>query len=208
MDGGYPELAEKWDTFAFGPETCVHVPLCGMSEDLLFLASKCRKVIGSEISEEAVKRLFDRAGLTPETEKQGNFTIWRSGNIEIRQGDFFKLPAKPFAEISLIYDKAALVALPKEMRKRYATKLSELSYQSASILLHHFIYDQSEMNGPPFSVSDEEVTELFGEQFSIDILSRNILNPHRFPKFVQRGLSGAFHERFLLLTPKLGSNAV
>ncbi|MCC5914730.1 MAG: thiopurine S-methyltransferase [Balneolaceae bacterium] len=201
MPEGYPELKKQWKLLQFPTDTQIFVPLCGKSEDMIWLASRCKSVTGSEISEKAVHTFFSENGLEAESVRKGDFTIYRSNNITIWQGDFFKIPPSELADTDLIYDKAALVALPPETRKRYARRLSEIGTSSTAILLHHFVYDQNDMNGPPFSVPEGEVEQLFGDNYQIDELHIQSLNTENFKKFRNRGLSGLFRERFLYLRP-------
>lgn len=114
-----------------------------------------------------------------------------------------KLPAHKLPAIDLIYDKAALVALPSEKRPKYAEKLLSLCSDSTFIMLHHFIYNQDEMPGPPFSVSVRELNAYFGDMFKAEILEKSELELNRFKKFQYRGLKSGLMERFILFTSKI-----
>ena len=104
------------------------------------------------------------------------------------QGDFFNLQPADIAGITDIYDRASLIALPTEMRERYAQKMSELQQPGVRTLLVTLTYDQSEMNGPPFSVSEEDVQALYSENFSVQKLCfKDIIDDE--PKMQQRGLT-------------------
>ena len=83
-------------------------------------------------------------------------------------GDFFKIPAAATAHVAAVYDRAALVAMPAQMRDAYANHLIELMPLKAVMMLVSLDYDPSEMTGPPFPVSDIEIERLFGAAFSID----------------------------------------
>jgi len=79
--------------------------------------------------------------------------------------------------IDAVFDRAALVALDATSRARYAKHITSLLYAGAAMLLVTFDYDQSEMDGPPFAVSNDEVVSLYGDGFDIEFLdSRNALN--------------------------------
>ena len=81
-----------------------------------------------------------------------------------------------------------MIALPEEMRLQYAHKMVELQKQGTRTLLISMKYPQNEMNGPPFSVSEEEVNDLYSTHFKIDkLLEKNILEDE--PKFKERGLT-------------------
>lgn len=61
-----------------------------------------------------------------------------------------------------------LIALPPEMRRDYAQKIAALLIPRAHILLITMQYEEGLLEGPPFSVEDEEVRELFSEHFTIE----------------------------------------
>jgi thiopurine S-methyltransferase len=198
MEGGYDGLIRHWETLDVSESDNVLVPLCGKSVDMVWMAGRCGSVTGVETAGEAVEAFFREQKLSPEISKKGRFEIYRAGNIELWKGNFFDFPESRAPEYKLIYDKAALVALPQVMRERYAKKLTNLTSGKTRILLHHFIYNQDEMAGPPFSVSPDEIEELFGG-FSIQVLEKQNLNPGDFSKFRARGLHTKFSERLLLL---------
>lgn len=179
--------------------TCL-VPLCGKSLDMVWLSSLAGKVIGVEISEKAVKSFFLENGLPVQEQSYSGFKIFRSGNIEIWCGDFMKLPLQKIPEIDLIYDKAALVALPSNMRKKYIAKIHSLSNPHTHILLHYFTYNQNEIQGPPFSISQEEIKKGFEPPFNTRILDEKIMSDEFIQKFKKRGLKTHFIEYLLLLS--------
>ncbi len=63
---------------------------------------------------------------------------------------------------------AALVALPEDLRARYAEHMVALT-EGAPQFLISFDYDQSEMNGPPFSVVESEVRALYSAHYDISL---------------------------------------
>ena len=83
------------------------------------------------------------------------------------QGDFFALEPLDLANVVAVYDRASLIALPPAMRERYAQHLAMLLNPGCQILLISMDYDESKMKGPPFSVDEKEVRQLFEEKFSI-----------------------------------------
>lgn len=204
MPGGYPGLKKHWNSLSIPESSRVLVPLCGKSEDLDFLIQNTSQVTGVEISEKAILEYFEERGITPEKSSSHGFKIFTHGKLQLWCGDFFRFPEKSEYSFSLIYDKAALIALPEQTRIRYADKLLNLAHldSGSDILLHHFEYNQSEMNGPPFSVSLSEIKSLYGSKYSITILEENELIPSGFKKFKRRGLKNVLKERFLFLRAK------
>lgn len=201
MPGGYPGLIKHWASLKIPPSATVIVPFCGKSRDLIHLSKHCARVIGVEISEVAIHEFLTDNNLHAEHSSYKGFKIFKTGNMELWCGDFLKLPVQKIPVPDLIYDKAALVALPPEKRGAYAEKVLALSIPETRILLHHFIYNQDEMPGPPFSVTKEEIRILFGKNIDPVILEEQYLDLDHFKKFRNRGLKSGFKERFLIFTP-------
>jgi len=178
-------LVEHWPALALPGGSRVFVPLCGKSLDMVWLADQGHKIIGNELSEIAVDEFFTSLGLEPEVRAESGFLIKSAGPYELWCGDFFALPLDTMDDIAGIYDRAALIALPPAMRKRYAGKLAEIA--RAKSLLITLEYDQSVLSGPPHGVWPEEVQELFGADWTIDEVSR-AQTSSLSPKFREHGL--------------------
>jgi thiopurine S-methyltransferase len=157
----------------------VFVPLCGKSLDLAWLASRGHQVIGVEASELACRTFFEENNLPFQTNASGAFTLFTGGRVSIFQGDFFELSPKELGPIDAIYDRAALIALPPDVRSKYAEHMKTLirqcvpkrdSFQFLQIVLERTPHDS---NGPPFSIPLDEVASLYGNAFNIQPLSRN-----------------------------------
>jgi thiopurine S-methyltransferase len=202
MQDGYPALQRHWPKYDISKQATVLVPLCGKSIDMDIISRRVKRVVGVEVSDKAIEEFFSERRFAPVISSYSGFKIFKAANIEIWQGDFFKLPVHRVTDIDLIYDKASLVALPPPMRKKYAEKVLSLSGDATKYLLHHFIYNSQEMQGPPFSVSETEIKDHFSSRFTVTTLEDQNLDVNNFPKFKLRGLSTKFRERFLLLTPK------
>ncbi|VAW62964.1 Thiopurine S-methyltransferase [hydrothermal vent metagenome] len=165
----------------------VFVPLCGKSLDLVWLAAQAGTVIGVECSEKAVTAFFEEQQLAMQSGTQGAFNCYTGANITLYQGDFFALDKAMLQDVSAVYDRASLVALPEAMRQRYIEKLADVLPQTVSILLISLEYDQQKMTGPPFSVSDDEVQRLYKPFFNVEQLeARDIIDNE--PRFRDRGL--------------------
>ena len=99
--------------------------------------------------------------------------------------------------VGFVYDRASIIALPKEMRKKYVDHLIKILPIGCKILLLTVVYDQDEMSGPPHSVSREEVDLLFGESFSVRLLeNRNCLDENK--NFQDRGLTSLEEDIYLI----------
>lgn len=146
------------------PPGAVLVPLAGKSQDLVFLASKGYSVIGIELSPKAVADFFAENGLVPTVATVGPFEVWSAGRIALFAGDFFALTRDHLAAVGAVtalYDRAAIIALPPEMRARYAAHVRTLMPTGAPALVITFEYPQELMDGPPFAVPAAELRRLY-----------------------------------------------
>jgi thiopurine S-methyltransferase len=172
----------------------VLVPLCGKTLDLVFLAENAEAVVGVEYVEQAVQEFFDEQGLSPDVDG-GPPIRYSAENYLLFASDIFLIDAENTGVIDAVFDRAALVALEPDVRIEYAAHLRSILPGGARILLVTFDYDQRTMNGPPFAVSDPEVTELFGEGFEIEHLrTRDVLDD----QFRKRGLATMTESTFSL----------
>ena len=181
-----PYLQRHWPGLAEGAK--VLVPLCGKSVDLMWLASQGLRVLGVELSEQAVEAFFSEQNLTPRTTERGVFKVYQAGLIEIWCGDFFALGADALGDCVALYDRAALIALPPLMRARYAEHLNNLLPSGCLGLLITLDYDQALKAGPPFAVPDEEVRVLLGARWGLEVLEEQDILGQSW-KFVQDGVT-------------------
>jgi thiopurine S-methyltransferase len=179
-------LQRHWKHLGLAQGSRVLVPLCGKSLDLAWLAGQGLQVLGVELSAQAVEAFFQEHGLTASVHHEGELTFYRAGPIELVCGDFFALPDELIHGCQACYDRAALVALPPALRRAYARRL-QLLPNGARMLLVTMEYPRAQMDGPPFSVEEAEVTALYEDGFEFELLAReNALPAH--PKLAERGL--------------------
>jgi thiopurine S-methyltransferase len=145
---------------------CVFVPLCGKTRDIAWLLEQGYRVVGSELNEKAVKDLFADLGLSPIVTRDGALIRYASVALVVFVGDIFALSATMLGKVDAVFDRAALVALPNEMRQRYAAHVIDISGQVPQFVLT-YTYDQAAMDGPPFSVTPEMVDAYFAASFEI-----------------------------------------
>ncbi len=188
-------LLQKYCAEIYTGTSSVFVPLCGKTNDMLFLQSQGFCVIGNELIDIAAQEFFADKNQNlqdapeiqkiPEIVKQANFTSYRQQKVEILVGDFFDLSQALLSGFSGIYDRAALIALPKEIRGNYIAHLRQI-VPKAKMLLITLDYDQQIMSGPPFSVDENEVNELFSFA-NIKLLHRRDIIEQE-PHFKSKGL--------------------
>lgn len=153
-----PRLIEAHER-VLGPTIRVLVPLCGKSADLEWLAVQGHEVVGIELSELAAQAFFSERGVEPARAEQGRFIAYSHGAIAILVGDFFDATPELTGYCDGVYDRAALIALPSELRARYASHLPSLLAPKARLLLVTLDYDAE--GGPPFRVPPDEVDDLY-----------------------------------------------
>lgn len=166
-------LVRLWADMGIGAGAEVFVPLCGKSLDMLWLAQQGYRVIGVELSESACEAFFSENGLPFSSRRSGAFREYAGESIRLLAGDFFHLQSTDLAEVAAVYDRAALVALPRSMRPDYARHMAAILPGSCRILCIGMSYDQSRMAGPPFSVAEDEVRQLFENAFDIDVVAES-----------------------------------
>lgn len=179
-------LVEFFDVVIPPNASSVLVPLCGKTKDLLWLRDKGLHVIGIEAVQVACEAFFLENQLDFSIRKRFGFTIYQADQLEIWCGDFFKLPDEIIQNCSFVYDRACIVALPIELRNKYAAKINGCS-PNTHVLMHTFSYDQEKMSGPPFSVPDEEIQLKFGTNWNIHTLFDNSVL-QKYERYRTKGL--------------------
>ena len=95
------------------------------------------QVVGAELSQIAIEDLFKSLHLTPSITHLGEITHYSATNIDVFVGDIFALTPAMVGKVDAIYDRAALVALPDEMRKRLQRAISG-THQPSTAITHLF----------------------------------------------------------------------
>jgi len=169
-----PLLVTYFENLGLEEDTRVFVPLCGKTLDIPWLLSRGHRVAGVELSELAVGQLFEELGVAPRVSEAGRLKRYAAEDIDIFVGDIFDLTADVLGPIDAVYDRAALVALPETMRQQYTRHLMTITGKALQFLIT-FEYDQSRMDGPPFSVSNDEMQRLYENHYQVRLAeSRDI----------------------------------
>ncbi|CRM16891.1 MULTISPECIES: thiopurine S-methyltransferase [unclassified Pseudomonas] len=193
-----PYLQRHWPKLALAEGAKVLVPLCGKSLDLMWLASLGFRVLGVELSEQAVEAFFTEQSLTPRVTERGAFKVYQADLIEVWCGDFFALDAQVLADCTALYDRAALIALPPLLRAQYAEHLNTFLRPGCQGLLITLDYDQTQKSGPPFAVTHDEVKVLLSSHWALAVQEEQDILGESW-KFVQDGVT-RLEERVYQLT--------
>ena len=176
-------LTKHWKRIGSNNGDQVLVPLCGKSLDMLWFASQGYTVVGLEMVEEAIHAFFEENKLDPQRETMDGHIRHTSEQFTIFEGDVFDLRAG-LMQADAWYDRAAMIAILPTKREAYVEQIRQLTKPDAVGLLITFAYPQEEMEGPPFSLSDNDVEELFSNGFEVECLERLDLTDEK-----DRGLS-------------------
>ncbi len=134
-------LTRFWPRLNLRAGSRVFVPLCGKSLDMLWLARQGHHVIGVELSPLAVRDFFAENHLSFHKRRSGKFILWQcdatatQGAISIFCGDYFALRAADIGSIDSIYDRAALTALPANIRQLYITHQGKIVFSHSIVFL-------------------------------------------------------------------------
>lgn len=183
---------------ALGGRARVLVPMCGKSLDMGWLAAQGHEVVGIEWSRIAAETFFAERQLEPVLEERDGYLRFSAGNVEILCGDFFAIGAADVGRVTAWYDRAAMIALPDELRRRYVDQLSVLVQPGARGLLVTLDYAPPVIEGPPFSVDGAEVQERYAGRFALSLLERNEVLADE-PRFLGEGVT-SMHEQAWSLT--------
>ena len=164
-----PLLLKHWPALGVSPGSRVFVPLCGKSLDLGWLLARGHEVAGIELSEIAVTQLFSNLKVEPQITDLGELKRYAAKNIDIYLGDLFALSSEVLGSCDAVYDRAALVALTEPMRVRYTSHLMSITGTAPQLLIS-YEYDQSKLNGPPFSITGEEVHRHYDRAYHVTLL--------------------------------------
>jgi thiopurine S-methyltransferase len=159
-----------FDSLQVRPGDTFFVPLCGKSQDLVWLRARGLHVVGIELSRMALEAFAIENELRGTWQDGAGMLCYVADGYKLFCGNFFKLTAVHLDGVCGVYDRGALVAMPPEMRACYVRHLAGLLPSGSRMLLISYAYDQIETCGPPFSVPMEEIKILFEEYCQIELL--------------------------------------
>lgn len=159
-----PLLTQHFKQLNLNKGSRIFLPLCGKTTSIPWLLSFGHSVVGVELSKTAIDQLFADLEITPCVTEHENILHYQAENIDMYVGDFFALT--DIGTVDAVYDRGSLVALPLEMRLRYAKQLISLS-DNAPQLVVTYEYNQNIMQGPPFSISPEELNQHYAASYQL-----------------------------------------
>ena len=154
----------------------VLVPLCGKDNALEWFRGRAAHVVGVELVEEAILQFFDENNLAYSKTADGRY---EASGITIFNRNLFDLTSAEVGKIDLVYDRAALVALPVDLRQQYRHKIDELISVGAKCFLITLEFEPYLGNTPPFSITPQEIQSYYGDRYIIDHVEQLELPEHR-----------------------------
>ena len=183
--------------FNLNPGDRVFMPLCGKAHDIAWLAMQGFEVIGVEIAGMAIEAFFSEFNMQYQQFQSDRFIMRKSDNIILFEGDYFDLQSEDIAGCKLVYDRAALIAIDESNRMRYSAHMRAITPDDCDMLLVTLDYDQAQMAGPPFSVSQEEVIQHYRSEYKIELLE-NIEVVDEQPRWRKQGLTSLMESSYRL----------
>ncbi len=172
----------------------VFVPLAGKTFDVDHLLAEGHAVTAVELIEAAVTAFFEERKLEPKITREAAREVHELEDLTFIRGDVFDVRGS----FDAVWDRAALIALPPDVRIRYAAHLATLVRPGGTMLLVTLEHDAG--SGPPFEVTPDEVHSHYDEAFAIDELASEDVMAEN-PNIAQKGAS-RIHERVWLLTKR------
>ncbi|KAI1289341.1 Thiopurine S-methyltransferase [Halotydeus destructor] len=198
----HKQLVAHQDALFGNGQVRVLVPLCGKTVDMKYIYDLGHEVVGVEGSSEAIELFFKESGI--EYTVCDDKITYQSldKKLTIVKHNFFTLAGDWVKSFDCVWDRAALVAILPEDRATYVDAIKRLTKKSFKYLLVTLDYEQSKVDGPPFSVPLEEVKQLFQGFAKVEQLSLLEQKPggqeYIAEKFIQAGVT--LKELTVLLT--------
>jgi thiopurine S-methyltransferase len=161
-----PLLVTHFRALSLAQGSRLFLPLCGKTRDIHWLLAQGYRVSGAELSAIAIAQLFSELGVAPEIAVIDRVTRFSAAGIDIFVGDIFDLSRAELGAVDAIYDRAALIALPAPVRDRYADHLMAITGRAPQLLVT-LDYDQSLIDGPPFSVDRAEIDRHYAQSYAV-----------------------------------------
>ena len=189
-----------------GKANCtIFVTFCGNSPDPAWLCEQGHSVVGCEISETAVKELFQNkvlGGAIPyEIQDKGEIKIYSATDgkkLQVYVGDFFgSLSPELTGKFDCIWDSHGIVSIPISLHDPFAKKVVKFLKPGGRMFFSTSDYDITKLKtGPaPCPMSTARLGELFPD-FDVELLDESEEDPSQMD-----GLD-RFTNPYNLLTPK------
>jgi SAM-dependent methyltransferase len=131
------------------------VPGCGRGHDARALAAGLdTTVVGLDLSETAIAQAKDRSSPAPEP------------NVSFLAGDFFALPPHFAGSFDWLVEHTCFCAIEPRQRADYV-RAAAAALRAGGKIFGIFYLNPERPVGPPFGVTEKELTDLFGPHFTL-----------------------------------------
>ena len=177
----------------------VLVPLAGKAADLKWLAEGGNRVTGVELSPIAAAGFFEDHELAYRVDDSGALPVYTGRDLPVRIvcGDYFDFDEVGF---DAHFDRGALVALPPELRPRYAAHTLARLEPDALQCVITVEYDSTLAGGPPFVV---EADELLSHWPALELRDSYDESASMPPKFRDAGVTSLVEKVWMSPGPAL-----
>lgn len=153
----------------------IFLPLCGKSLDIKWLHDQGHNVVGVEISKTAIEEFFTEQNvsytqdLVPEIP---GAEVFKSSDrrISLYNCNIFNFSSLIAGKFDGIWDSKSLVAINPPDRQRYVKHMTTLMAEGCCYLLDSCTFNQDQIVGPPFSVPQHAIEDLFGPSCNIRLM--------------------------------------
>jgi thiopurine S-methyltransferase len=181
-------LKAYWPLLEVPANSCVFVPLCGKSLDLMWLRDRGHWVSGVELSPVALESFLMEQGIPARRRVLAEFDVYEADGFTLFCGDYFKLTPALLGSVSAVYDRAALISWTPAAREAYVKQLNALTGPGTQTLLIAVEYPPEQMKGPPFPLTGDTIENLYASHYSIEELGRHEILELE-PRLKARGLT-------------------
>ena len=164
--------------------TNIFVPLCGKTLDMHFLHEQGHHIFGVELVQQAIADFFAEWNVSPTIENKH----YSHAGITLIESNIFAIQASDLPTLHGIFDRAALVALPPDIRSQYVEHLLSLLSPNGTILLITYDMPHPQEEGPPFPVRKHDIPILFKNAASVQLLEEIHNTAKEEPRLALRGV--------------------
>ncbi|XP_053394589.1 probable thiopurine S-methyltransferase [Mercenaria mercenaria] len=166
-------LDEREEEMFQGRKKSIFMPLCGKTFDILWMYRNGHTVCGVEIAEQPVKEFFEENEIDHEiqaVENIGNLYKSKDGRLKLYVADLFDMSREICGQYDVVWDRRSFQAINLVDHQQYRDLLVSLMKEDTLYYLGTVEYDPTVWPGPPHSLSDEVVRDVFGEYCIIELL--------------------------------------
>jgi thiopurine S-methyltransferase len=167
-------LLKYYSELVKGKRPRILLPLCSKSVDLLWLWRRGHEVVAIEDIGKSVIDFAKTSGLdlTADDDSNNNKNIPTIKNCITGENMLkalqtnFRTTNNPFRDHSFdtIWDRSGFASIPPHYRIFYAEAMKQLLiWDNFRYLLLVYEYEEDSIEGPPFSVTEDQIRELFSD---------------------------------------------